>query len=296
MSEENSNENSVLPFKEFEAKDLGNREIARKNSQFVEAIIKIPIDKIIIREKFNVRSVFEGIEDLAQSLLENGQEQPGKVDVMADGTFVLTDGARRYKALKINQEKGYEVFFLATVNKKQTTEEQRIIQMFTTQDACPLKPFEVGRLIERLISLGWKQTDVAKKIGRTDAYVSQMLSYSREPQSVKSLVEAGTMTVTTVLDLQKKIPDQDEREKAILGAVRESKQEASNEAGEFGRAQDNTKSTKKITVEDVTGEDRKKGGIAKPSELAAAIALAYGLVEEDLSVMIDLIKSYQYIA
>ena len=114
---------------------------------------------------------------------------------------------------------GEKPLFKAIVNNSKTTEEQRILQMFTTQDNKPLDPVEVAELISRLINLGHNQSDIAKKIGKTPAYVSQMLSFANESPIIKKEVKKGNIKVSTVLKLQKDIPSQQKRVEAVQQAV-----------------------------------------------------------------------------
>jgi ParB/RepB/Spo0J family partition protein len=215
-------EPKTLPFPELTTDNLGNREIQRANSKNADTVVKIDLDKIVIREGFNVRKDYGNLDELAASILENGQTSPGRVDVLKNGTFALTDGERRYRACCLLAEQGHEVLFKALVNIAQTTEEQRILQMFTTQDNKPLLPHEIAELIKRLINLGHSQVSVAKKISKTPAYISQMLQYANEAPAIKEKVEAGEMKVSTVLQLRKEIPSQQERINAVKNAENNS--------------------------------------------------------------------------
>ena len=209
----------TLNIAELTANQLGNQNTIRENSKRGDEIAKIPLDKITVRENFNVREDYGDIEGLANSILENGQTLPGRVDILETGYFLLVDGHRRFKALQLLAEQGHEPYFLAIVNGKRTTEEQRILQMFTSQDNKQLEPVEVAELIQRLVNLGYKAADVAKKIGKSDVYVSQMLSFSAESPVIKEAVKEGHLTVTTALKLKKEIPLQSERNKAVIKAV-----------------------------------------------------------------------------
>jgi ParB/RepB/Spo0J family partition protein len=222
---------------------LANRETVRENSlRASEEIVKIALDKIKIRDSFNVRKEYGDIDSLAESIAGNGQTVAGHVDALADGSFVLTDGHRRFAALKLLEDQGYEVFFKAIVNSAKTTEEQRILQMFTTQDNKQLSQAEVAELIQRLINLGHTQAGVAKKIGRTPAYISQMLSFASESQIIKQHVVNGDINVGSVLKLQKEIPNTNDRVDAISKAVEKMK------AGGAGKAV--------VTAKDVTGKKK----------------------------------------
>ena len=263
---------NTLKFDELTADQLGTRDTVRHNTQRGEEVVKIELDKIIIREGFNCREDYGDIEGLAYSILGNGQSVPGRVDVLADGTFLLVDGHRRFKALCLLADMGEKPLFKAIVNNSKTTEEQRILQMFTTQDNKPLEPVEVAELISRLINLGHNQSDIAKKIGKTPAYVSQMLSFANESPIIKKEVKKGNIKVSTVLKLQKDIPSQQKRVEAVQQAV--SKKE---------------KPQKAVTRSAVTGKDAKQ---EKANEMADAISKMFDLPHAEYIPLTNLITSY----
>lgn len=282
---------NTLPFTEITPEQIGTRDIARKNSILGDQIISIELSKIIIRENFNVRTDYGDLDSLALSIIGNGQTVPGKVDVLADGTFLLTDGHRRFKALQLISEMGDEKpLFKATINSRKITEEQRILQMFTTQDNKPLAGHEVAELIQRLINLGWKQNDIAKKIGKTPSYVSQMLCYASESPIIKEQVVNGSMNVSTALKLQKEIPIQSERVQAVQKAVKEKKEKAEAAKEEFGRTPNNKKSSPKISLKEVSGKPIVVD--SKPERLADKIIEMFEMPEAVKVQLVNLIKSY----
>jgi ParB/RepB/Spo0J family partition protein len=201
---------------------LGNRTTIRDNSQRADEVMRISLDKIVIRDGFNVRQHYGDIKGLAQSILENGQTLPGRVDVLADGTFVLADGHRRYEALKLLETEGNDCYFMAIVNKTKTTEEQRILQMFTTQDNKPLDAIEVCELIQRLVNIGHTPKAIADKIGKSRSYVDQMLSLATESPQIKEHVKNGTINVSTVLKTKRTTPNAEERSSRLADAIKNS--------------------------------------------------------------------------
>ena len=219
---------------------LGTLALVNQNSTKTGEIKKIALNKIVVREGFNVRQDLGNLDELAQSILENGQSVPGRVDILEDGTFSLVDGHRRYNAMLLLEEQGHEPMFLAIVNGTRTTEEQRIIQMFTTQDNKPLESHEVAELILRLVNLGHTQKSVAQKIGKTIAYVSDMLSYATESPIVKELVKKGKVKLTTVTKVKKLVKNEKERTAMIVEAV------------------DKNTTGKAVTTEGITGVSDKK--------------------------------------
>jgi ParB/RepB/Spo0J family partition protein len=219
---------------------LGTIALINQNSTKTGEIKKIALNKIVVRDGFNVRQDLGNLDELAQSILENGQSVPGRVDILEDGTFSLVDGHRRYNAMLLLEEQGHEPMFLAIVNGTRTTEEQRIIQMFTTQDNKPLESHEVAELILRLVNIGHDQKSVAQKIGKTVAYVSNMLSYATESPVVKELVKKGKVKLTTVTKVKQLVKNEKERTAMIVDAV------------------DKNTTGKAVTTEGITGISDKK--------------------------------------
>jgi ParB/RepB/Spo0J family partition protein len=228
---------NTVKITEITKTDLGNTATIRENSTRGDETVKIALNKIVIRDSWNVRHDMGDIEGLATSIIENGQTVAGRVDVLEDGTFLLVDGHRRYAACKLLEKQGNEVFFKAIVNGSRTTEEQRILQMFTTQDNKQLLPNEVAELILRLINLGHDVPSVAKKIGKTTVYVSDMLEFAEEVPAIKNHVKKGVLTVAAAKEIRKQTPNTAERIERTNAAVA-AKKEGKN----------------KITANDVTGK------------------------------------------
>jgi len=250
-----------------ELPELGNEQVRRENSSKVGEIVRIALNKIVIREGFNVREDMGELEELSKSILNNGQSMPGRVDVADDGTFILVDGHRRFSALKLLEADGHEPYFLAIVNGKRTTEEQRILQMFTTQDNKPLTAPEVAELILRLVNLGHDQLSVANKIGKTPAYVSQMLGFANETPEIKNLVKEGKVKVSTVFNVKRTIKNQAERTQVIKDAV------ATNTTG------------KAVTTEAITGNTEKK-----INAIANELIAIFGIDVEEIDTIKSIIK------
>lgn len=255
---------------------LGNRETIRQNTSRGEEIVKIELSKIVIDPEFNVREDYGDTEGMAKSLLENGQQQLGRVDVLANGTFLLIDGHRRYRGMKLLEDQGHEPLFKAIVNSSKTTLEDRLFQMFITQDNKQLAPHEVAEIITRLINMGHTQSTIAKKIGRTDTYVSQMVAFSKESPAVKEMVKNGEISSTAVRILQKKIPEQAARTEAIVKAISDHKS-------------DDKTNAKSVSVAKVTGKKSKEDNSDKIAELAEKILEQYKIEGIDELIKLQLL-------
>lgn len=267
------NTTTQLPFAEFKKEDLGNLQTIRENTTRGEEVVKIELNKLFVRPGFNVRTQFGDITGLAKSIQENGQITAGRVDVMADGTFTIVEGERRFMALKfIEEDTGTAPLFKAIVNKQKTTEEERLLQMFTTQDNKPLTQVEVAELFRRLINLGYTQAKIADRTGKTPAYVSQMLQFASESPIIKEEVSKGNLSVQEALKLQKQIPVQSERVAVVKEAVEKKTQSGSQS---------------QLKAKDISGIDPKQ---KKAESIADAIVLSFGIMVEDKLELTNLIK------
>ena len=144
---------------------------------------------------------------------------------MKDGSFLLTDGERRYRAAKLIHKWGHKDFKLKLcLNESTTTEIDRVKSMFTTQDNKNLTENEIAKCFKILVDNGMSQKDIAADLGKTPAYVNQMLKYFEESEDVKAVVGAGKISAHTVVKLQGKIKDPEKRKDAIIKAVKAKEQ------------------------------------------------------------------------
>jgi len=174
---------------------------ARENAKIDSAqVLKIPLSKVAILENFNVRQDYGDLDELANSLLNNGQLIPAIVDY-SEGKYILVEGHRRYKAfLKIWNDTGNEPYLRATVNGTRTSMEDRIFQMFISQDNKKLEPYEISDLFQRLENLGYTAGDIATKTGKSASYVYKALAFQKLPQKLKNDVKKGTISLSTALE------------------------------------------------------------------------------------------------
>lgn len=211
-----------LPFDEISNFPLATQKIADTNFKLGgRGYYVVPISKIVVREKFNVREDMGDLEELADSLRDNGQIKACLGDVLADGNFMLTDGHRRYEAMCILRDRDGlgDLTLKCEANQKGITDLDRCYNIYLSQDNKQLNTSELARLIKNLVLMGEKQKDIAKKLRKTDAYISQMLSFGKEDDDIKGLVVAGKISASAVVKLQGKIPDQEERKRHIINAL-----------------------------------------------------------------------------
>lgn len=170
---------------------------------------KIDLEIIHPDDKFNIRTDYGDIQELANSILEFGQIVPVIGDFMKDDkgvmSFILTDGFRRYKAFQLLKAQGKEVGkVLCRLNEKGISIEDRYFKMFLTQDNKKLTDIEVSNVFRHLLNAGVPVKTIAQKTGKSITHVNDMLVLSQQTESVKKAVEEGKASATAVIKLAKK--------------------------------------------------------------------------------------------
>lgn len=167
-------------------------------------VYKVPYSKLIIDKDFNVRDDFGDIDELAKLIAENGQKTPMQVRLSDDGkNVIIVDGHRRYEAIEIaNKKYGAKISDVSCINEERgANEESRIVDMFVYGSGKPLTLLEQAKVIKKLMDYNWKATDIAKKIGKTQAYVSQLLNLQGASHVLREAVKKGIVSPTAAIKL-----------------------------------------------------------------------------------------------
>ena len=151
----------------------------------------IAIDKIV-PGIFQPRKTFEKekIEELAQSIRENGILQPIAVRKRPAGGFEIIAGERRWRAA---QAAGLHEIpaLIKTLNDKETLQ-IAIIENVQREDLDPIEEAEgYARLIKEF---GYSQQDVATRVGKDRATVANALRLNSLPQQIKEMISLGNIS------------------------------------------------------------------------------------------------------
>lgn len=176
-------------------------------------VTKVDFNDIILDSDvlLNVREDGSGnglheMDDLVSSIKEVGLLQPLSVlDVRAgnEHTLVLVAGFRRYHAIKKIREEDESLFEKVEVKKfygdATTAQVINLIENLQRQD---LKPHQVCKGIYNLSQKKLSQAEIAKQIGKTQGFVSQMLKiYNGLSSEAWLLFKRGELTVSGALEL-----------------------------------------------------------------------------------------------
>lgn len=151
----------------------------------------IAIDKIV-PGIFQPRKTFEKekIEELAQSIRENGILQPIAVRKRQAGGYEIIAGERRWRAA---QAAGlHEIPALIKTMSDKETLQLAIIENVQREDLDPIEEAEgYARLIKEF---GYSQQDVATRVGKDRATVANALRLNNLPNQVKEMISLGNIS------------------------------------------------------------------------------------------------------
>jgi len=173
----------------------------------MEKLEKIAV-KDIRTNPFQPRKVFdqEKLEELAQSIKENGLIQPIIVRKSPIIGFELLAGERRFRASKIA---GLEL--VPAIIKELTDQEmmrQAIIENLQRED---LNPIEEAISYQKLVDHGYKHDQIAQSMGKSRPYISNALRLLQLPKEIQTSIENGKLSqgharaLLSVEDTQKQL-------------------------------------------------------------------------------------------
>jgi ParB family chromosome partitioning protein len=159
--------------------------------KLVDALAWIPTS-LIVPSGINPRRDLDDIEDLARSIAAQGLIQPLVVSpVESAGTFKLLAGHRRLAALRALKRE----HALCLVRTGDTPADTIALMLVENGQRVPLKPLEEARAYRALMDEhGWTQAELGKRIGRSQALISQRLMLLNLPAEEQAEFEAGRIT------------------------------------------------------------------------------------------------------
>jgi ParB/RepB/Spo0J family partition protein len=180
---------------------------------------------ILVDETFNIREDYGDIEELANSILENGIKTPLRGSSVGGDKYKLTDGFRRMRAVKLLLEKDPDAIkSIPFIPEPKTySDEQRYFDMFITNSGKNLTALEEGKLFIKLEVLGYTRDEISQKIGKTLAHISNMVGLYSSPKEVKNLIADGSIKPTTANKLRRETSSDAEFISVINQGLEEAK-------------------------------------------------------------------------
>ncbi len=156
-----------------------------------DEIIMISVDRIK-PSAFQPRRRFDqkSLSELAESIKAKGVIEPILVRVGKNGDYELVCGERRWRASKFA---GLEK--IPAIVKNLTDEEAFEISLIENIQREDLTPIEFALAFDKLIKMGYQHEDIAKKVGKSRSWVTNMLRILKLPENVKKLIDEGKISL-----------------------------------------------------------------------------------------------------
>jgi ParB family chromosome partitioning protein len=157
--------------------------------------------KMIRPSQFAVRDKFQKmnseIETLASSIREHGLLQPILIRPLEHG-FELVAGHRRYQACKSLRWR-----FIPCKIREMSDKQAYEIQLTENIQRKSMDPIEEAEAFRRYVmDFGWGGvSELARKIGRSEEYVSHRLQLLKLPDSIKEQIAQNRLNVSQAMEL-----------------------------------------------------------------------------------------------
>lgn len=167
---------------------------------------EVPIEALA-HNPFNLREDLTELEELAQSLIARGQLQPlavatrmafmeahpGQTDGLGRAPYVVIDGNRRLAAA---QRAGLKTMHIH-VNDALSASAADILEsaLIANVHRVDVAPMDQARALQELVDVHGSQAQVAKRLGKTPAWVSQRLTLLNLTPGLQEKVETGELKV-----------------------------------------------------------------------------------------------------
>lgn len=174
--------------------------------------------EIRIEESFNVRKDYGDIDSLAQSIQENGVRVPIR-GYKKDGLYYITDGHRRFAAVQKLMQQGIELKVPFLSDGRESTKEQRVIDMLICNDGKRLNPIEESEAVIRLSNYGYSDNEISSKTGLSLSYVSNLKQLDTLPKKIKNMISDNVITSTLAMEILRENKDFDKAIEVIETAV-----------------------------------------------------------------------------
>ena len=190
-------------------------------------IAMLHLDQIKILEGRNPRLALNGVEELANSILENGVVTPIKVEMLPNvdgkGTknqYQLVDGHRRLAACQYLLEQHQTEIDIPAMLVVCRDEADTLVQMLVSNDSEPFTPFEEALMFQRL-KTEFKLTvqQIADRCGRSASHVSDKFALLRADVALQEAVKNGEVSPADANTIIRKSKGDKENQREVTQRV-----------------------------------------------------------------------------
>lgn len=200
-------------------------------------IKNLTIDDIKVIEGRNPRLALANIEQLAESIEENGIRNPIKVQYNGK-RYELVDGHRRLAACQfLYDTKEIKMTIPSVVVDHYKNESDVLVEMMVSNDSEPFAPFEEAMLYARLRDeFKLKNDEIALRVGKSLSHVSDKLALLRADESIKKAIAEKKITASDANTIVRKSKgDKEKQKEAVERIEKEGRQQVIDKELKKGR-------------------------------------------------------------
>lgn len=171
----------------------------------------------------NPRVALTGIEQLADSIDENGVRNPIKVrPIKVDGKkFELIDGHRRLAACQyLADTRNIHIDIPAMVVEHYKDEVDILVEMMVSNDGEPFTPFEEATLYSRLRDeFKLSNEQIAKRVGKSISHVSDKIALLKADPAVKKAIRDKVITTSDANTIVRKSNSDTKKQRELVERI-----------------------------------------------------------------------------
>ena len=174
-------------------------------------LFKVDFRNISVIPDYNARESYNEIPELAEDILIHGVQVPMMVKRdPSDKTktkYLLIRGYRRHMAcnLLLDQGKLTEGIRVPVILvPKHFSEIDLIVDLEISNSGQPLTILERANIVGRLLNLGLKEGEIAKRLTKSPGYITNCVQLLKVPANIKKMIKDGTIASSLVNDIFRK--------------------------------------------------------------------------------------------
>jgi ParB/RepB/Spo0J family partition protein len=178
---------------------------------------KIPFELIVNDETPNQRVEYGDIVGLSKSIEHSGLMNPIKVQRTDDGRFIVRNGFRRMRAIRMLVDQGVDFPFVeAFLVPKGYKEEDALLEQILSNDGLPYSQLEEGIVYSLLIGRGYKDVQLAEKTGKKVSHIRTCICLSKLPMRIQNKISEGVLSGNTAIEIYKSVNGNEEKAVKVI--------------------------------------------------------------------------------
>ncbi len=187
---------------------------------------------LIVDEKKNIREDYGNIEELMNSIVENGVRNPVKAYTDKDGKIYLREGFRRMRAVNLALKAGKKIERIPVIlDVRKMSEEERTLEFLINNDGKPFTMLEQSEVIKQLLNFGLKVTEVVSRTGKARGYIENLILLATAPAKIREYIKSGRISAHAVIQIMQAIKgDEAKLIEEVEAAMKAAKDAGKNKA------------------------------------------------------------------